>query len=172
MEHNSEKTSLLRVCNLIAFGAAFAFIESAVVVYLRAIFYPDGFTFPIPDFTKFPDVKFYLLTEIGREAATIVLIFTSSYLMAKKLRNRIAYFLIIFATWDIFYYVWLKVLLDWPASILDFDILFLIPGVWAGPVLAPVLTSILMICIGALLLTTKPVTITKLSWALMGMPSR
>ena len=53
--------------------------------------------------------------------------------------------MIIFAVWDIFYYVWLKVLLDWPASIMDWDILFLIPVTWASPVLCPVLISITLI---------------------------
>jgi hypothetical protein len=46
--------------------------------------------------------------------------------------------------WDIFYYVWLKVLLDWPASLLTPDILFLIPLPWWGPVIAPVLIALLM----------------------------
>ena len=44
------KTMLTRFCIVVVFGIAFAYIESAVVVYLRAIFYPDGFTFPLTDF--------------------------------------------------------------------------------------------------------------------------
>ncbi len=71
--------------------------------------------------------KRLVLTEIGREAATLVLIFTAAWLFGGVPQERIAYFLIIFAVWDIFYYVWLKVLLDWPATLMDWDILFLIP---------------------------------------------
>ncbi|MFH1718791.1 MAG: hypothetical protein ABIF19_15660 [Planctomycetota bacterium] len=134
--------TLKRLCIVVVFGIAFGYIEAAVVVYLREIFYPDGFTFPLAVFGIGPLWRRFLLTEIGREAATIVLIFTGAWLFGRDLRRRIAYFLIIFAVWDIFYYVWLKVLLDWPASIMDWDILFLIPVTWASPVLYPVLISI------------------------------
>jgi uncharacterized membrane protein YdcZ (DUF606 family) len=58
----------------------------------------------------------------------------------------------IFAVWDIFYYVWLKVLLGWPASVLDWDVFFLIPLPWAGPILAPILVSIAMLVFAALIL--------------------
>ena len=147
------------------FGIAFAYIESTVVVYLRAIFYPDGFTFPIADFSQMPGALKFYLTEVGREAATLVVIFTISYLLAGTWRKRLAYFMIIFAVWDIFYYVWLKVLLGWPASLMDWDILFLIPTVWAGPVVAPVITSIVMLVFAAILLGDKPLDIPKVRWA-------
>jgi hypothetical protein len=139
------------------FSIAFAYIESAVVVYLRAIFYPDGFTFPIADFSKMPGALRFFLTEVGREAATMVLIFTGAWLIGNNARRRWAYFLIIFAVWDIFYYIWLKVLLNWPASVLDWDILFLMPMVWAGPVLAPVITSCVMLWFASVLLGEKPI---------------
>lgn len=128
----------------VVFGIAFGYIESAVVVYLRAIFHPDGFTFPLEVFGITAEAKRLFLTEIGREAATIVLILTAAWLFGQRLQERVAYFLAIFAVWDVFYYVWLKVLLDWPASIMDWDVLFLIPVVWASPVLYPVLVSVLM----------------------------
>ncbi|HIJ67517.1 MAG TPA: hypothetical protein HPP87_08250 [Planctomycetes bacterium] len=152
-----DKNSLRRFIALVFFGIAFAYIESAVVVYLRAIFYPDGFNFPITDFEEIAGFGPYLVTEIGREAATLVLMFTASYMLGRNLRRRFAYFLTIFAVWDIFYYVWLKVLIDWPATIMDWDILFLIPVTWAGPVLAPVITSATMLIIAAVLFTDKTV---------------
>jgi len=151
-----------RFIALVFFGIAFGYIESAVVVYLRAIFYPNGFTlFPIVDFDDIAGFGPYLVTEIGREAATLVLMFTASYMLGRNLRRRFAYFLTIFAVWDIFYYVWLKVLIDWPASILDWDILFLIPAAWAGPVLAPVVTSLTMLIIAAVLFSERPIEITR-----------
>lgn len=144
--------SIKRFVIVFCFGVAFAYIESSVVVYLRAIFYQDGFTFPIADFSQMSGFMPFLLTEIGREAATLVLIVTGTLLIGKDARSRWAWFLVIFAVWDIFYYIWLKVLLNWPASLLDWDILFLMPTVWAGPVLAPVITSCVMLWIAWILL--------------------
>lgn len=138
------KQMLRRLLIAVAFGVAFAYIESAVVVYLRVIFHPDGFTFPLQAFDITPLGRRLLLTEIGREAATLVLIVTAAWFFGRTLQERTAWSLIIFAVWDIFYYVWLKVLLDWPASIMDWDILFLIPTIWASPVLYPVLASVAM----------------------------
>ena len=137
---------------VVVFGIAFAYIESAVVVYLRAIFYPEGFTFPLSGFAEGTLWKRLLLTEIGREAATLVLILTSSWLFGRNKHQRLAFFLTIFAVWDIFYYVWLKVLLDWPLTINDWDILFLIPAVWASPVLAPILISLTMLIFAVIIL--------------------
>jgi hypothetical protein len=136
----------------VAFSVAFGYIESAVVVYLRALFHPNGFTFPMEVFDATPEGKRLVLTEVGREAATLVLIITAAWLFGNLLQERIAYSLVIFAVWDIFYYVWLKVLLDWPGSLTDWDILFLIPMVWASPVLCPVLASLTMFAFGTAIL--------------------
>ena len=141
-----------RFCLLTAFGAAFGYIEAAVVVYLRAIFYPDGFCFPLKEFGHGELWHRLLLTEIGREGATLVLISSGAWLTGRNIRERLAYFLMIFAVWDIFYYIWLKVLIDWPGSFMDWDILFLIPMVWASPVLAPMLISALMLAFGVVIL--------------------
>ena len=130
---------------IVVFGIAFGYIEAAIVVYLRQIFHPDGFTFPMTVFGIDALSRRILLTEIGREAATIVLIFTGAWLFGHNRQQRVAYFLIIFAVWDIFYYVWLKVLINWPASIMDWDILFLIPCTWISPILYPVVISITLI---------------------------
>jgi len=146
------KTTLKRFCIVVVFGIAFAYIEAAVVVYLRTIFHPDGFTFPLTEFGIGPLWKHLLLTEIGREAASMVLISTAAWLFGRNLRQRFAYFLAIFAVWDIFYYVWLKALLNWPGSIMDWDILFLIPVAWAGPVLAPVLISLTLLIFAIIIL--------------------
>ena len=60
--------------------------------------------------------------------------------------------MIIFGIWDIFYYIFLKIFLDWPESYLTWDILFLIPLPWVGPVLAPVLVSLSLIYTGIIIL--------------------
>ena len=153
----------------IAFSIAFAYIESAVVVYLRAIFHPNGFDFPLEAFGITPLARRLLLTEIGREAATLVLILTAAWLFGRTRQGCVAYFLLIFAVWDIFYYVWLKVLLDWPASIMDWDILFLIPLVWASPVLYPVAVSVAMFALAVAILIREdkgaPLAIRHVDWA-------
>lgn len=136
----------------VVFSIAFGYIEASVVVYLREIFYPEGFTFPIVMFEAEPLWRRLLLTEIGREVSTILLIFTGAWLFGTNRRQRFAYFLIIFAVWDIFYYVWLKVLLGWPATVTEWDILFLIPVAWAAPVLYPVIISILMLVFAVVIL--------------------
>ncbi|MHC4130687.1 MAG: hypothetical protein ACYSSP_07360 [Planctomycetota bacterium] len=162
------KPIFLKLLAVVIFGIALAYFEAAVVVYLRAIFYPEGFKFPLSLFDINISHKRLLLTEIGRETASMVLIVTAAWLFGKNKRQRLAYFLIIFAIWDIFYYVWLKVLLNWPASIMDWDILFLIPAVWASPVLAPVFVSILFLIFAGMTLyldhKDRPIKTTIMDW--------
>ena len=129
-----------RLVWLAAFAAAMAYLESAVVVHLRTIYYPDGFDFPI----KGIDAP-TLLLELGREAATILMLVAVARLSTSSGWSRFACFAFLFGVWDIFYYVWLKVFLGWPESLLTWDILFLIPVVWIGPVLAPLLVSVLLV---------------------------
>jgi hypothetical protein len=148
----SLKIIFRRFCIVVVFSIAFAYIEASVVVYLRVIFHPSGFTFPLAEFGISPLWKWLLLTETGREAATLVLILTASWLFSRNRQQTFAFLLTIFAVWDIFYYIWLKVLIDWPASLMDWDILFLIPTVWAGPVAAPLLISLILLAFAALIL--------------------
>ena len=138
-------TMAARYCIVIVFGIAFAYIEAAVVVYLRQIFHPEGFAFPLSEVWLTGPQRRLLLVELGREAATIVLLLAGAFLFGKNHRQRFAYFMTTFAVWDIFYYIWLKVLIGWPGSIMDWDVLFLIPVLWAGPVLAPILVSIILL---------------------------
>ena len=123
-----------------AFAAAMAYLEAAVVVYLRAIFYPDGFDFPLA-----LGPTSVIIIELGREAATILMLIAIAILCGRSKIERFAYLLYAFGLWDIMYYVWLKVQIGWPPSLLTWDILFLIPLPWVGPVLAPVLVSTAMI---------------------------
>ena len=164
----SLKTIFKRFCIVVIFGIAFAYIEAAIVVYLRTIFYPKGFTFPLTGFGMGPLWKQLLLTEIGREAATVVLILTAAYLFGRNRPQRFAFFLTIFAVWDIFYYIWLKVLINWPASIMDWDILFLIPVAWASPLLAPVVVSLTLIVFAVMILyrdsCAKPIRVSLTEW--------
>ena len=123
MTDNIDKM-LKRLLVAIVFSIAFGYIESAVVVDLRAIFHPNGFNFPMQVFALTAQARHLLLTEIGREAATLALILTAAWLFSRNRQEAVAYFMLIFAVWDIFYYVWLKVLLDWPATLMDWESCF------------------------------------------------
>lgn len=158
------KVMFNRFCAVVIFGIAFAYIEASVVVYLREIFHSAGFTFPLTEVGTTPLWKRLLLIETGREAATLVLIFTASWLFGQNRSQRFAFFLTIFAVWDIFYYIWLKVLIDWPASIMDWDILFLMPTVWAGPVVAPILISLILLVFAVIVLGAKVLRLTPVDW--------
>lgn len=125
---------------VVFFSIAFALVEASVVVYLRALYYPEGFALPLKVISGF-----HVGVELSRESATIIMLAAVGILAGRTRWERVSYFLIAFGVWDIFYYVWLKVFLNWPASLFDWDILFLIPLPWIGPVIAPVLVSLCMI---------------------------
>lgn len=139
-----------RLIILTVFGVAMAFFEAAVVIYLREIIYPEGFSFPLR-----PVPEDLVLTELLRETSTILMLITAAMLFGKRLKERLAAFIIAFAVWDIGYYIFLKTVLDWPAGMLSWDILFLIPAPWTGPVLAPVINSLTMILMGLVLLMKR-----------------
>ena len=124
---------------LLLYAVAFGYLEAAVVVYLRAIYYPEGFSFPLK-----PMEPGILGVEIGREAATIAMIFAIAWAAARSRWQTLIGFALVFGVWDITYYVGLKILLDWPASLAELDVLFLIPTVWIGPVWAPSLIALPM----------------------------
>lgn len=155
-----------KVLWLVAFSVAMGFLEAAVVVYLRELYYPNGFAFPLVVLT--PEVG---LVEILREAATLIMLVSLAALVGNNLSQRIACFLIAFAVWDIFYYVFLKVTLDWPASLLTWDILFLIPAPWVGPVLSPLISCVTMLGFAALILRLDErgarVSLHWIQWALI-----
>ena len=132
------------------FAIAFAFVESSVVVYLRALYYPDGFSFPLQELPAG-----HLLVEVIREAATIVMLAAVAFIAGTSRWERFGQFLFAFGIWDLAFYLWLKVILDWPASFVEWDILFLIPLPWIGPVIAPVLVALLMAVCGTILITRE-----------------
>jgi hypothetical protein len=157
-EETDVKRTLLAVT---AFAVAMGFLEAAVVVYLRLQFYPNGFSFPL---AVLPENV--LFVEVAREVATIIMLAAVGWLAGGRFLSRFSYFSFAFGVWDIGYYLFLKITLDWPASLLTDDILFLIPLPWVGPVLAPVLVSLCLIAASLVVLrresTGKPVSIAPL----------
>lgn len=124
---------------LVLFAAAMAFAEAAVVVYLRRIL-GEIDIFPMKDLPS-P----LLSMEIAREAATVAMLLAVAFLSVRGGLRRMGAFLLLFAAWDIFYYAWLRLAIGWPSGIGEWDILFLIPLPWVGPV-----WSVLLICAGML----------------------
>jgi hypothetical protein len=136
------------------------------VVYLRELYFPGGFRFPlrfIPEQT--------LRMEILRELVTIVMLASLAAIAARQFVRRFAVFLFTFGVWDLFYYVFLKVLLDWPLSFFTWDVLFLIPLAWLAPVLAPLICALTMIGLAVLLIALdrrySRVRIGRTAWLLM-----
>jgi hypothetical protein len=129
-----------------AFAVAMAWLESATVYYLRTLvdriepYQPN----PLPIQGTLGQV------ELVREIATLVMLLTVGLLAGRTWRARWGYSALAFGIWDIFYYVFLQVMCGWPRSLFDWDVLFLLPLPWWGPVLAPVLISVLMIVWGTI----------------------
>jgi hypothetical protein len=150
------------VAALFLFGISFGYVEAAVVVYLRAIYDPirarlhpergshDLFPLITPqELAKTgPENSRRLVIEIGREAATMLMLGSVALAAASNLHEWIAAFVIAFGVWDITFYAFLKLMIHWPESLNTWDILFLIPLPWVGPVWAPVLVAFTMIVCG------------------------
>jgi hypothetical protein len=168
---NTPSSNSRRWLTVAAFAMAMAWVESAVVYYLRTMI--DRIEPYQAD--PLPRIGFLGPVELAREVATLVMLFTVGVLAGKTWRSRWGYTAVAFGVWDIFYYVWLKLMCGWPHSLFNWDILFLLPLPWWGPVLAPVLIALLMIVWGTLASQCEwvqiPIRSTVMSWgiALIGM---
>lgn len=140
MRNNGYIKQLLWV---LLFAAGFGYVEAAVVVYLRGLYYPGGFDFPLK---MLPDKT--LLVEAVRELATILMILGAAAAAGKTRLERFAYFMYIFGVWDIVFYTVLKAVLNWPENFMTMDLLFFLPAAWTGPVLAPVIISVSLVTAG------------------------
>jgi hypothetical protein len=131
---------------VVTFAAGMAWVEAACVYYLRVMvdrvepYQPD----PLPIRGILGEV------ELVREGATLLMLAMTGMLAGRTWRARLGYTAIAFGAWDILYYVFLRIISGWPASLFDWDILFLLPLPWWGPVLAPVCIASLMMVWGTL----------------------
>ena len=134
------------VITVVAFAVAMAYLESAVVVYLqRALAMTPDTLFPLRGSDVVGDLA---AIEVGREAATLVMLVAIGCLVGRRWADRLAWTAVAFGVWDIFYYVWLWVFIGWPHSPNTWDVLFLIPAPWAGPVWAPAAVSAALVGFG------------------------
>lgn len=147
---HTDSSRWTRPAAVAAYAVAMAVVEAMVVFYLRrlfalqyaAVFTPGRFSFP----------HAYLRHEQIRETATIVMLLAVAFLAGRGQRQKLGYFLLAFGIWDIGYYVALKIMLGWPASLGTRDLLFLTPHQWWAPVWEPLLVSSAFIVAAILLL--------------------
>lgn len=148
------------------FGISFGYVEAAVVIYLRALYEPlrqrltpgraPGDLFPLVNREKMvaeaPETALLLNVEVIREAATIVMLAAAAMLVTAERSLWLPTLSIAFGAWDLSFYLFLKLWIDWPASLLTWDLLFLLPVPWVAPVLAPVIVSFTIIGCGVVTL--------------------
>ncbi len=154
------------VASLLLFGISFGYMEAAVVVHLRALYDPirqrihpgrgPGELFPLISPQQLadagPDNPKRLAIEIGREAATMAMLAGFALAIARNFHEWLAAFGIAFGIWDITFYACLRLMIHWPQSLATWDILFLIPVPWVGPVWAPALVALTMVVCGLIAL--------------------
>ena len=161
---DSRRHSSLALGGLIAFGAGFGFVEAAVAYYLRTVLgSPD--TYSIGHYRVLLNLGFitfvthlesFLPTslervELIREVATIVMLAGVALAVGRSARERWGAFFVGFATWDLTYYLFLRLISGWPRSLFTRDIFFLIPVAWIGPVITPLVIFAVVLYLGVVL---------------------
>lgn len=147
------REQILYIC---LFAVALGVIEGSVVVYLRAALgFLPGFKGTIQDVWRLTSPLYdqtvavqqlpqsLLFIETIREISTMVIFISISAVIVRKLKERIAVFMLAFAVWDITYYIHLWLTVHWPTSLSSPDILFLIPQPWIAQVWFPLMVSLL-----------------------------
>lgn len=131
---------------VVAFGIAMGYLEAAVVVYLQAALglAPAGLV-PAHDPAAF---RAFEGVEVARELATLVMIATVGWLAGRTGLERLAWAAVVFGAWDIVYYLGLRLAIGWPPSLDTWDVLFLVPMPWVGPVWAPIVVSTALVLVG------------------------
>lgn len=139
---------------VVTFAVAFAWVEGSIVVYLREIWFDGLFCFPVVkawEGDRFV-VDDLMRIEFGREVATIIMLVAVGCATGKNALQKFCFFMIAFGIWDIFYYIWLWVMVGWPDSLMTWDLLFFVPLPWVGPVITPVLIALAMSAAGSLII--------------------
>jgi hypothetical protein len=154
-----------RLSILILFGIVFGYVEAAAVVYIRLLYEPihqrlfpgrardDLFPlFTIEQWAREGPPAATPLLEVGRELGTILLVVLVAWAVSGKAGHWFASFVLAFGAWDVFYYLWLRLMIGWPRSLFDWDLVFTAPLPWVSPVAAPLLVATLMVITGIVVL--------------------
>ena len=137
---------------LALYAVTMAHVEAALVVHLRGVYHPDD---PLAIFPMVVLSQRDFAIELARELATVLMILSVAALARRHFAGRFAAFVFVFGLWDIFYYIWLRVMIGWPTSWWEWDVLFLIPWPWLGPWLTPVLIALMFVVWGGWALTRE-----------------
>jgi hypothetical protein len=152
------------------YAIGMAYLEASIVVYLRKLYGISDLMISVPAFDPVVSV-----IELGRELATLIMLLAVGLVSGKKFQSQIGFSLYAFGLWDIWYYIWLVIFIGFPQSLFDWDLLFLIPLPWWGPVIAPVMISVLMIISGVRLALLEEkglfVRLKWLDWAMLALGS-
>jgi len=120
-----------------AFALAMGFAEAATIVFLKRLYFADGWAAPFH-----PIPADALRLEQGRELATLVALAAVAFAGRPSAREGIARALWTVGLWDLAYYGFLRAITAFPASLADLDVVFLIPHAWILPVWVPVVASL------------------------------
>lgn len=137
---------------LAIFALAMAQVEASLVIHLRTIYHPAH---PLQLFPLSLITHRDLAIELVRELATVVMILSVALLATRGWTRVFAAFVFVFGLWDLCYYLWLKILIGWPVSWGEWDILFLLPWPWLGPWLTPALIALLFVVWGGWVLSSS-----------------
>jgi hypothetical protein len=160
---------------LILFGIAFGQVEAAVVIYLRTLAapvrarvgLPVGEPLPLFDPAQLGANQHLMYIELAREAATLIMLAAVAWAVARNIRGWLAAYALAFGVWDLAFYFWLWAMIGWPATLGTWDLLFLLPVPWAGPVAAPAIVALSLAVGGTIALARAPQKVPGLAWALM-----
>ncbi|WP_426592564.1 hypothetical protein ACPPVS_12380 [Cellulomonas sp. McL0617] len=160
---STSRVRWLRYGAVVAFATGFGYVEAAVVHYLRLalgsqLVYDAPVRRVYLDLVviRFVDPVHTLLirsdlarAETAREVATILMLAGVAVLAGRRFWHGVAAFFVAFAVWDLTYYLFLRVLTGWPASLADTDVFFLIPVPWLGPVATAVVASTVVLVVSS-----------------------
>ena len=83
---------------IVIFAIAMAFLEAAVVVYLRRLYGISDPILTVPPFD--PQIA---RIELGRELATLLMLLSLGWIAGQKLQSRLGFTLVAFGVWVIVY---------------------------------------------------------------------
>ncbi len=138
---------------LTLFAIAMAHVEASLVIHLRSLYYPDN---PLALFPLALLSHRDLAIELVRELATVVMLLSVALLAAREPMRRFVGFVYLFGLWDLFYYIWLWLMIGWPTAWGEWDVLFLIPWPWFGPWIAPAAIALLFTLWGGWVWLARP----------------
>jgi hypothetical protein len=147
-----DKNKVVYLVFLSVFAVSMGYLETSVAYYERLVL---GIT-PSYNLDVLPKFSHeHLIVEQLREISTILMLFAVGVLVGKSTIEKIAVFLFCFGVWDISYYIFYYLLIQWPTSLFTIDLLFLVPVPWIAPIILPIAISVIMITVSIYVIIRK-----------------